>query len=161
MHAIPECRSGMRQDPAAARERFMLRLSGFAQREGAHVTLVFDGGRSGRVPRRMHAGVRVVYSKPPEKADPVIKRMADRPFGRAERIVVTSDREIADFVRHCGVETLSAKAFSKRMAGGSSRPAHPTEMKYDRELSARETDMWMALFQGRSEKSADGGTCDE
>jgi predicted RNA-binding protein with PIN domain len=155
MHAVPEYQSRMRQDLGGVRDHCILRLSGFSMRENAKITVVFDGCRQKAAAGQVRTHVRVVFSKPPEKADPVIKRMADKPSPGEERIVVTSDREIVRFARQCGVASLSSSAFARNLSQPAAAKGS-VEMKYERGLSTKEVERWMDIFQGHSGKPGEG-----
>lgn len=75
------------------------------------ITIVFDGWENGSLEeeRDRQAGVHIIYSRRGEKADEVIKRMVQ---GRGEEIiVVTSDRDIADFVNRRGGVAIPSREF--------------------------------------------------
>ncbi len=79
------------------------------------MTVVFDGWQGGPVEeeRDKLLGIDVIYSRKGEKADEVIKRMVQE---RAEEIVVvTSDRDIADFVSRRGGTAISSQDFDELM----------------------------------------------
>ncbi len=79
------------------------------------ITVVFDGWQGGYPieTRDNINGIKVIYSKLGEKADEVIKRMAEK--WRDSMIVITSDRGIADFVENRGAAVISSQEFEKRM----------------------------------------------
>lgn len=157
MHAVPEYKSRMGQDLSGARDHFILRLSGFSMRENAKITVVFDGCRQKAAAGQGRTHVRIIFSKPPEKADPVIKRMADRHSSREERIVVTSDQEIVRFARQCGIASLASDVFAKILIQPPVTK-RALEMKYERGLSTKEVEQWMNLFQARSDRRQEGDT---
>jgi predicted RNA-binding protein with PIN domain len=69
---------------------------------------VFDGAhRTGGAPS---AGrVQVMFSRPPETADDVLRRLATTL--REGAVVVTSDRAVQDSARRAGAVAISAEAF--------------------------------------------------
>jgi predicted RNA-binding protein with PIN domain len=99
----------------SAREQLLRDLSGYRQRKGHPITVVFDGWQQGiGTERREHrAGVEVVYSRRGERADQVIQRMAEE-FGR-DCAVVSSDREVTDFARAQGAFVISSPEFESRL----------------------------------------------
>jgi len=129
-------------------------------RENAKVTLVFDGDRQGGNAGAGRSNVKVIFSKPPEKADPVIKRMADKPSANEERIVVTSDQEIVRFARQCSVSSIASKAFAQVLIQPKQKK-RSIEMKYERGLSAKETESWMNIFQNQTSEFDEGGSHDD
>ena len=97
----------------------MLFRSHLAAQSGAEVTCCFDGAAlEGRVPAAAARGVRVLFSRPGETADELIRRLVRaEPAGRAV-CVVSSDREVADGVRRSGARPVSALALVRRLARG-------------------------------------------
>ena len=101
------------------RSRLLTGLSGLAARTGAEVTCCFDGATVlGRVPAVSARGVRVLFSRPDEIADELIRRLVRaEPTGRPV-VVVSSDREVADGVRRAGARPVSAAALVRRLDRG-------------------------------------------
>jgi len=101
------------------RTRLVNGLSALVARCGAEVTCCFDGATvAGRVPSLRGRGVRVLFSKPDEDADELIRRLVRaEPPGRAV-VVVSSDREVADGVRRSGARPVSATALLRRLDRG-------------------------------------------
>jgi predicted RNA-binding protein with PIN domain len=87
----------------------LLRLIAAAARtSGDPFTVVFDGARrTGGVP----AGgqVQVMFSRPPETADDVLRRLALEL--RSGAVVVTSDRAVRDAAERAGAVAVTAEAF--------------------------------------------------
>jgi predicted RNA-binding protein with PIN domain len=101
------------------RSRLVAGLVALAARSGAEVTCAFDGATvAGRVPSMSGRGVRVLFSKPGEIADELIRRLVRaEPEGRPV-VVVSSDREVADGVRRHGARPVSAAALVRRLDRG-------------------------------------------
>ena len=101
------------------RSRLVTGLAALAARSGAEVTCCFDGAEVlGRVPASSARGVRVLFSRPGEIADELIRRLVRaEPPGRPV-VVVSSDREVADGVRRAGARTVSATALVRRLGRG-------------------------------------------
>ncbi len=101
------------------RSRLIHGLAALAARSGAEVTCCFDGASlQGRVPSVTARGVRVLFSKPDEIADELIRRLVRaEPPGRA-MVVVSSDREVADAVRRSGAHPVPAAALVRRLDRG-------------------------------------------
>jgi uncharacterized protein len=87
----------------------LLRLvAGAARTSGDPFTVVFDGARrGGGVP----AGgqVQVVFSRPPETADDVLRRLASEL--RSGAVVVSSDRAVRDTAERAGAAAVTAEQF--------------------------------------------------
>jgi predicted RNA-binding protein with PIN domain len=94
--------------------RGLLRLVAQLARQGRDdFVVVFDGARV-TAPSSSDGRVQVVFSRPPERADDVVIRLA-RQRG-AGATVVTSDREIQNAARRARVAVVTADAFLDRAA---------------------------------------------
>ncbi|MGA3206603.1 MAG: NYN domain-containing protein [Syntrophales bacterium] len=142
MHIIIDGYNLIRQSDALRRyERFSLEegrkalirsISPYKKQRGHKVTVVFDGWQGGSVEeeRDKLSGIDVIYSRKGEKADEVIKRMVQE---RTEEIVVvTSDRNIADFISRRGGTAISSQEFDELMrrvkTAMTGHDRHPEEM---------------------------------
>lgn len=148
MHIIIDGYNLIRQSDALRRyERFSLEagrnalirsVSHYKKQRGHKVTVVFDGWQGGPVEeeRDKLSGIDIIYSRKGEKADEVIKRMVKE---RAEEIiVVTSDRDIADFVSRRGGTTISSQEFDELM--GRTKTAPTGHARHTEERSGKEDD---------------------
>ncbi len=94
----------------------LLRLvAGAARRLADHFTVVFDGAPGGG-PTESPGQVEVIFSRPPEKADDVLIRLA-RQSGDGGA-VVSDDRTIADAARRARCAVLSSGDFIVALTGG-------------------------------------------
>jgi len=102
-------------DLEKARNDLILRLWRYSEPKGHHITLVFDGWRGGQGEEaKIRSGnVTVIFTRLGERADHVIKRILSE--GLRHWIVVSSDREIADFAWRNGFTCLSTTDFEKRL----------------------------------------------
>jgi len=148
MHIIIDGYNLIRQSDALRRyERFSLEdgrkalirsISLYKKQRGHKVTVVFDGWQGGPVEeeRDKLSGIDIIYSRKGEKADEVIKRMVQE---RAEEIVVvTSDRDIADFVSRRGGTAISSPEFDELM--GRMKTAVSEHASHTEEISDKEED---------------------
>jgi predicted RNA-binding protein with PIN domain len=123
MHIIIDGYNLIRQSDTLRRyERFSLdegrkalinSISQYRKQKGHAVTIVFDGweGGSAEEERDRISGIEIIYSRRGEKADDVIKRMVEKK--EVETLVVTSDRNIADFVNNRGGTAVSSREFEE------------------------------------------------
>lgn len=108
----------IRRDPAlrareaesleTGRSALLAVVAGIARRTADSFTIVFDGARPGGgtpSPGR----VQVLFSRPPESADDVLRRLAATL--REGGVVVTSDRVVQTAARRCGATAVGAEAF--------------------------------------------------
>ena len=99
----------------AGRNALLRSLADYKKRTEHRVTVVFDAREGGFLTeeRDRYGGVQCLYSRKGETADDLIKRMIE---GRKEEfIVVTSDRDIADFVSRRGVAAIASPVFESRL----------------------------------------------
>ncbi|MBI3584160.1 MAG: NYN domain-containing protein [Nitrospinae bacterium] len=97
------------------RNRFIENLYNYKKLKGHDITVVFDGWKSGYMTekREVIKGIKIVYSRRGEKADEVIKRMV----GNGDfSTVVTSDRDVANFVSRHGAVVISSGEFEESLA---------------------------------------------
>jgi len=123
MHIIIDGYNLIRQSDSLRRyERFSLEegrkalirfIAVYRKQKGHRVTVVFDGWESGPCEegRDQQEGIDIIYSRRGEKADDVIKRRFEK-IGE-EIVVVTSDKDIADFVSRRGGTAISSREFEE------------------------------------------------
>jgi predicted RNA-binding protein with PIN domain len=93
----------------AGRDALCRLLADAARTSGDQFTVVFDGARGGGA-TFAGRGVRVLFSRAPERADHVLVRMAG-----AGIAVVTNDRELRQTVARTGAVAVSADEFVARI----------------------------------------------
>jgi predicted RNA-binding protein with PIN domain len=108
----------IRRDPALGahdahaledgRQALLRVIAGAARVSGDAFTVVFDGARraGGVAPGGQ---VQVVFSRPPETADDVLRRLAAQL--RSGAVVVSSDRAVRDAAERAGAATVTAERF--------------------------------------------------
>ena len=139
----PEAGRTLRQ----SREKLVNLLSwGFGSGD-ARFLVVFDGAEGGS-PGGASAGtprVDVRFSKPPQKADDLIREIVEAEIDRVERLtVVTSDIEVARHARAMGADIALADLFLASVLDPASADATPEKPA---SLSRRELEEWAALFR--------------
>jgi predicted RNA-binding protein with PIN domain len=131
-------RQGLTGNIEARREALIRELSGYRQRKGHPVTVVFDGWRSGYPVEHGDwlEGIEVIYSRHGEQADAVIKRLAKK--YSTEAAVVSSDREVASFARASGCTSITSGEFDTRLHMSGTRPiTRKQEADEEEEVRAR------------------------
>lgn len=96
---------------ADQRERLVGLVAEVALRTKASMTIVFDGADVGRVPAPRRPGVRVVFSPPGEKADPVVVREVAALPPTTPVLVVSSDRWVGAHAEQEGARVSGSLAF--------------------------------------------------
>jgi uncharacterized protein len=92
----------------AGRTALLAAVAAAARRTGDHFAVVFDGARRDAGPPAT-GQVQVVFSRPPETADDVLRAMAIK--GGAGTVVASSDRAVRDAARRAGAVAVSAEDF--------------------------------------------------
>lgn len=135
---------------ADAREK-LVNLLGWAVGSGtADFVVVFDGAQG--VERSTTTGrVAVRFSRPPEKADDVIRTLVEEHIERGLAVsVVTADLEVARHARAMGADIVLSDLFLASLlgsrgtggegGGAAEKPSH---------LTRKEIEEWAALFEQR------------
>ncbi|MGH7731132.1 MAG: NYN domain-containing protein [Candidatus Eiseniibacteriota bacterium] len=135
-----------------AREKLVSLLSWAVGAGEARFLVVFDGREQGGDDEG--AGrVEVRFSRPPEKADDLIRRLVEERVERVDHLtVVTSDLEVARDTRAMGAEIALADLFLSSVLGPAGGAADAPEKPAS--ISKKELEEWATLF--RSRKPNDG-----
>ena len=113
----PDLRSAEAKSLETGRKALVRLLAEAAQRTGDSFTVVFDGAPgpgSATPPGR----IETVFSRPPDRADDVLIRLAGRWHEAA--IVVTSDRAVQDAARRLHAVVIESADFVAAVASGES-----------------------------------------
>jgi predicted RNA-binding protein with PIN domain len=134
-----------------ARNDIIEKLCKYSEIKSHNITLVFDGWKSGQnIETKMRIGnVSIIYSKLGEKADFVIKKILSektKPW-----IVVSSDREIADFAYKKDFVSVSANEFEDKLYAALA-PLSPPFVKGEMEGFSEELDMMPTSHKGSPRK---------
>jgi hypothetical protein len=101
----------------------------------------------------------VIYSRPPEKADDLIRKVVEEKIERVDRLtVVTSDLEVARHARAMGADVSLADLFLASVMGAVS-PATPEAPEKPVTFSKKEVEEWAEIFTRR--RPPPGETLDE
>lgn len=108
-----------RRDIQKGRDALIERLASYRKVKKHKITVVFDGGGAPPFSWRKDRinGIHVLFSRPGELADAVIKRFAQKERERA--VIVTSDRDIVHFSENQGAATIPCHDFEAKMAMSS------------------------------------------
>ncbi|HEY2953877.1 MAG TPA: NYN domain-containing protein [Candidatus Eisenbacteria bacterium] len=149
----PAFRPGKGRTLRQARDK-LLNLLAWAVDPEVRFLVVFDGAEApaGSSPE---GRVAVRYSKPPEKADDVIRALVVESTDRLERItVVTSDLEVARHARALGAEVAFADLFLASLLG----PAAAGDPEKPTSLSKKEIEEWAEIFRRVVRPEEDSGS---
>jgi predicted RNA-binding protein with PIN domain len=104
------------QDMQLGRETLLKALAEYKKSRGHRITVVFDAADAPGFMDRNDTirGISVKYSHPGESADTLIKRMAGELGEKA--LVVSSDRDITDYVAGRGAAIIGSPDFEMKMS---------------------------------------------
>lgn len=142
----PQLRPGPDRTLEESREKLVNLLSWGIGAGEARIIVVFDGADVGSRGGDSGGRVEVRYSKPPQKADDVIRSLVEDQVERVERLtVVTSDLEVARHARAMGAGVSMADLFLGSMVspGDTAEPEKPST------LSKKELEEWAEIFRTR------------
>jgi len=124
----------------------------------ARFVVVFDGAE---MPGRDESSgrVQVMYSRPPEKADDVIRRLVEKKVGGDEHItVVTADIEVARHARAMGADVSLADLFLASALGAGAQGGEggdAVDAEKPTSLSKQELKEWAEIFTRRAKAAGD------
>lgn len=140
-------RAGWHTDKTRARRRLLEDLVRFTRVAGARVGVVFDGAPDDHFPDgSSYMGVTVFYAERGSNADERIKRMVDASRERRTLVVVTSDRELAGYVRQSGAQIVRAGDFRRRLDELTAGDSAPAAGERERGVSGSDIGRWMRYF---------------
>jgi predicted RNA-binding protein with PIN domain len=120
----------------------------------ARFIVVFDGAEDGVHAEQGTPRVEIRWSRPPEKADDVIRHLVEKRVGGDEHVtVVTSDIEVARHARAEGADVSLADLFLASALGATAKAGESTGGEEGDEkpvsLSKKELEEWAEIFTRR------------
>lgn len=146
----PALKPGRGRTLREAREKLVNLLSWGVGSGEARFLVVFDGAAA-RGPDQRSSRVEVRFSRPPEKADDLIRRIVEEQVEKVERLtVVTADLEVARHARAMGADVALADLFVASVLGPAASGAEkPTT------LTRKQLEEWAEIF--RAPRPGKGG----
>ena len=161
IHRTPTLRPGPERSLEQSRDKLLNLLAWAIGTGDAKFLVVFDGASDVRDDDTGTARVEVRYSKPPDKADDVIRRLVEERVERVDRLtVVTADLEVARHARAMGADIAMSDLFLASALGpggaasGATAGASAEGDDKPTTLSRKELEEWAELF--RRGKPANG-----
>lgn len=141
-------RAGWHRDKPGARRRLLTELSRFAGAKGVTLDVVFDGAPEEFFPDgSLFMGVRVYYAERGSNADERIKALVEASRERRTLTVVTSDRQLADYVRRCGARVMRSGEFRRRLDDACATDDEKNAGRAPgRKARAEDLGEWMSYF---------------
>ena len=149
IHRSPELRPGPERTLEEAREKVVNLLSWAVGAGEARFLVVFDGAEAMDAGPSGSPRVTVRWSRPPAKADDLIRRIVEDEIERVDRLtVVTADLEVARHARAMGADVALSDLFLGSVLG-------PERVRDSDEkpgpLSRKELEEWARLFGSGSD----------
>ncbi len=146
IHSVPHFRNWLDSGLEPARNHLIHFLKSYLSARRVYITIVFDGDEVGYVepqPTSVH-WLKIIFSKSPEKADPIIKRIIQKTKNKKSLTLVSADHELINYGNQSGVQVLSPEEFYERTS------KHPNQtqvdQKFNTHISEAEIDEWLKLF---------------
>jgi predicted RNA-binding protein with PIN domain len=145
----PSLKPGPDRTLREAREKLVNLLSWAVGGGDTRFLVVFDGAES-RGDEERGGRVEVRFSRPPEKADDLIRALVEEQVRRVERLtVVTSDLEVARHARAMGADVALADLFTSSVLGPLGGRGEGEAPEKPTTISRKELEEWAELFRGR------------
>ncbi len=149
-----ELKPGPDRTLAESRAKLVNLLSWAVGAGDARFLVVFDGSDAGP-PEEGGGRVEVRYSRPPQKADDVIRAVVEDKIDRVERLtVVTADLEVARHARAMGADLALSDLFLSSVLGRAAGSGEGTPEK-PASLSRKELEEWAEMFRAPRPKADD------
>ena len=147
IYKIPEIKPLMKTDMESAREKLVLLLTNYFSNKRTEVIVVFDG-LSDISDFNVHSNpkVKVLFSKRNQKADILIKSIADERLNKSLTTIVSSDHEVYQYgkVSHCKV--IKSEEFIKKTRAKSFSYENIIKTHI---LSKDEIQFWKQIFNNK------------
>ena len=145
----PSLKPGPDRTLRESREKLVSLLAWAVGTGEARFLVVFDGSEQ-RGEDESSGGVEVRFSRPPQKADDLIRTLVEERVTRVGRLtVVTSDLEVARHARAMGADIALADLFMSSMLGPLGGKAAAEAPEKPATITKKELEEWAELFRGR------------
>ncbi len=135
-------RVGWHKEKSAARQQLLRELAQFAHLKKTRLTVVFDGAPEINIADgSSFRGVKVFYARQNSDADSRIIEFVEHEKNRQSLTVVTSDLQLSNRVRACGVRVVKAGQFRNLMAA-----AIAAQPEIEVSVAEGQTSEWMRYF---------------
>lgn len=155
IHKIPEFRSVLHESLEHAREKLEQKLIGFLSTNNAKFILVYDGVRmpAQQRQRKVHH-LKIIFSKNPQDADSIIKKLISQNSNHKNVYVVSADLDLVNEARAFHANSLSPVDFINRMQV-MKKESFEIRQKYNHTMSKKELAEWLKLFDSEPDESGD------
>ncbi|MBN2089827.1 NYN domain-containing protein [candidate division KSB1 bacterium] len=145
IHHIPQLKTLLNTSLEAARNKLEQILAEYLLVKKIKIILVYDGSITGSAPKYAHLpDLQIYFSKPPQKADPEIKRIIQQHYKKAQLQLVSLDNELIHYARIHKAAVLTPVDFINRIKG--EQETFDLSQKYNNTMSEAELQEWLKLF---------------
>ncbi len=146
IHRVPELCQFLSESLERSREELIRQLKSYLLTKKVEATLIFDGNHPpiGIDPIRQSRSLKIIFSRYPFKADPLIKELIKKEQHQKSLIIVTDDSDIIQFAKTHQTKVLSTVEFYNRMMKRFQN--HDIYHKFDKDLSEEELAEWLRIF---------------
>ena len=146
IHRVPELRDHLEKSLECARDALIRLLKTYLLNKTIQITVVFDGTEAppGLSSVQHYRSLKVIFSRYPFKADPLIISLIAREKSRRSLTVISDDSEITQNAQSNQTLVLTTHAFYDRLV--KRQQISGIENKFDRELSQEELNEWLKIF---------------
>ena len=131
-----------------ARERFIHKIISFRGNKTLDITIVFDGQDIKGLSRQQRpAGINILFSRAPQKADPLILKLLEQAADTQQITLVTSDRGLVHRATLFRCDVQSVEEFNAAMQPPALEKPREIEKKYKVNMSQNELEEWMRIFK--------------
>lgn len=150
VHRAPQLKPGAGRSLRQSREKLINLLSWMMGKDAARFLVIWDGAEGGG--RDEDSGlIEQRFSRPPEKADDLIRRIVEDQVERVDRVtVVTSDIAVARHARAMGADVSISDLFLASALGATTATADESgtgELEKPASLSKADVEAWAQLFR--------------
>jgi predicted RNA-binding protein with PIN domain len=146
IHRVPELRQFLETSLEDARDALLQRLKSYLLNKEIEIIVVFDGSEAppGLPPIEHHRRLKVIFSRRPFKADPVIISLISGTPKAQSLIIISDDGEIKHAAKSAGAAAISTNDFYSRLT--KRFMSEESTSVPGRELTSEELQEWLKIF---------------
>jgi predicted RNA-binding protein with PIN domain len=145
IHHVPELKVLLNTSLEAARNRLERILAEYILVKKVKIILIYDGAVAGsdrHYPN--HPDLQIKFSRPPQKADPEIKKIIEQHYKKAQLQLISLDNELINFARIHKAKVLTPMDLINRIKG--EQETFDLSQKYNNTMSETELKEWLKIF---------------
>ena len=153
IYQVGQLKKSLSDSLEAARFNLELAIRNYLVAKNVSVYLIYDGAKVGYFESMTYKNLKVIFSKPTENADQLIKRIVRQHPRKNQITVVTLDNDILQYIRSAGAGSMTPREFFQRISKCEQQV--DISQKYNATLSPEEIQEWLALFENHNPNNDD------